>query len=81
MGICGIKVLAQRSGANNVEKQNGNLFERLRSIVRLGPRKRKQPGAQGRQRRIDKRVSHESALRLESPDDGFNLLLFCQHVA
>ena len=77
----GVEVLGERGRADDVEEQDADLLERLGGFGR-GRRRRSQCGQLGlerRQRRVDHRVTEQTALGLQGLDPGLELLLFGRH--
>ena len=75
----GVQMLAERSGADDVEKQDGDLLQRLREIGRVRFREGRQLRAQRAYARVDDSVTQDAALRLDGGDRGFELLLLRGH--
>jgi len=75
----GIQMLAERSRADDVEKQDGDLLQRLHEIGRVRFRESSQLRAQRSYARVDDSVTQDTALRLDGGDRGFELLLLRGH--
>ena len=72
-------MLAERSRADDVEKQDGDLLQRLHEIGRVRFRESSQLRAQRSYARVDDSVTQDTALRLDGGDRGFELLLLRGH--
>ena len=80
MNVLGVQILTQRGGADDVEKQDAHLLQRLPALgVRCSRLQREALFAQRGQRGVDHRVADQRTLRFQCSDGGFDLLQLGRH--